>query len=233
MAKSRRPRREESSQPAARNSRTTVSGPTETGSAEAAVDALAGKLVGTNELSVSLPFNPLKPSEYEPQVLEGPEQGPSVTPHDPIVGASTVTERNGSDKVGSGGAIVGVNKTIASLDRVRVDSSKRALTTNQGVPVADKPALAQSRAARPTLLEDFILREKITHFDHERIPERIVHARGSAAHGFFECYEPLNKYTRASLFAEAGKQTPVFVRFSTVLGERGSTDTARESADSQ
>ena len=137
MAKSRRPRREESSQPATRNSRTTVSGPAEAGSAEAAVDALAGKLVGTNELSVSLPFNPLKASEYEPQVLEGPEQGPSVTPRDPIVGASTVTERNGSDKVGSGGAIVGVNKTIASLDRVRVDSSKRALTTNQGVPVAD------------------------------------------------------------------------------------------------
>ena len=80
----------------------------------------------------------------------------------------------------------------------------------------------------PTLLEDFILREKITHFDHERIPERIVHARGSAAHGFFECYEPLQQYTRASLFAEAGKQTPVFVRFSTVLGERGSTDTARD-----
>ena len=137
MAKSRRPRREESSRPAARNSRTTVSGPAEAGSAEAAVDTLAGKLVGTDELSVSLPFNPLKASEYEPQVLEGPEQGPSVSPHDPIVGASTVTERNNSDKVGSGGAIVGVNKTISSLDRVRVDSSKRALTTNQGVPVAD------------------------------------------------------------------------------------------------
>ena len=228
MAKSRRPRREESSQPAARNSRTTVSGPADTGSAEAAVDALAGKLVGTDELSISLPFNPLKASEYEPQVLEGPEQGPSVTPRDPIVGASTVTERNGSDKVGSGGAIVGVNKTIASLDRVRVDSSKRALTTNQGVPVADNQHSLKAGLRGPTLLEDFILREKITHFDHERIPERIVHARGSAAHGFFECYEPLSQYTRASLFAEAGKQTPVFVRFSTVLGERGSTDTARD-----
>ena len=80
----------------------------------------------------------------------------------------------------------------------------------------------------PTLLEDFILREKITHFDHERIPERIVHARGSAAHGYFEAYEALTKYTRAAPFAAAGKQTPVFVRFSTVAGERGSADTARD-----
>ncbi|MVW71946.1 catalase [Bordetella sp. 15P40C-2] len=80
----------------------------------------------------------------------------------------------------------------------------------------------------PALLKDFILREKITHFDHERIPERIVHARGSAAHGFFECYEPLTDITCASLYAEAGKKTPVFVRFSTVAGERGSKDTARD-----
>ena len=78
------------------------------------------------------------------------------------------------------------------------------------------------------MLEDFILREKITHFDHERIPERVVHARGSAAHGYFECYESMAKYTRARLFAEAGKRTPVFVRFSTVFGERGSADTARD-----
>ncbi len=80
----------------------------------------------------------------------------------------------------------------------------------------------------PALLEDFILREKITHFDHERIPERIVHARGSAAHGFFECYQSMEKYTRASFLAEQGKRTPVFVRFSTVAGERGSIDTPRD-----
>ena len=96
------------------------------------------------------------------------------------------------------------------------------------MPVADNQSSLKAGLRGPTLLEDFILREKITHFDHERIPERIVHARGSAAHGYFECYEPLDGYTRASLFAEAGKQTPVFVRFSTVLGERGSTDTARD-----
>ena len=111
---------------------------------------------------------------------------------------------------------------------MRVDSSGPALTTNQGVTIADNQNSLKAGLRGPTLLEDFILREKITHFDHERIPERIVHARGSAAHGYFECYKPLTDFTRASLFAEAGKRTPVFVRFSTVAGERGSTDTARD-----
>jgi catalase len=78
------------------------------------------------------------------------------------------------------------------------------------------------------LLEDFILREKVTHFDHERIPERIVHARGSAAHGYFETYDAQTKYTRAAPFAEKGKVTLVFVRFSTVVGERGSKDAAQD-----
>ena len=105
---------------------------------------------------------------------------------------------------------------------------RSALTTNQGVPVGDNQHSLKAGLRGPTLLEDFILREKITHFDHERIPERIVHARGSAAHGVFECTRDLSEFTRASLFSEVGKQTPVFVRFSTVLGERGSTDTARD-----
>jgi catalase len=102
------------------------------------------------------------------------------------------------------------------------------LTTNQGVPIGDNQSSLRAGLKGPTLLEDFILREKITHFDHERIPERIVHARGSAAHGYFECDRPLHAFTRASLFAEAGKRTPVFVRFSTVVGERGSADTVRD-----
>ena len=135
---------------------------------------------------------------------------------------------NGSEKVGSGGPNIGQNPTVGPLDRVRVDSTDRALTTNQGVPIADNQNSLKAGLRGPTLLEDFILREKITHFDHERIPERIVHARGSAAHGYFECTKALTEFTRASLFAEVGKQTPVFVRFSTVLGERGSTDTARD-----
>ena len=111
---------------------------------------------------------------------------------------------------------------------MRVDSGGQALTTNQGVVVADNQNSLKAGLRGPTLLEDFILREKITNFDHERIPERIVDARGSAAHGYFECEAALTKHTRASIFATAGKRTPVFVRFSTVVGKRGSTDTARD-----
>jgi catalase len=154
--------------------------------------------------------------------------GAHAAPDDPIVGASTVQETQGNDKVGSGAPPTGSNRTNGPLDRVRVDSSNRQLTTNQGVPVGDNQSSLKAGLRGPTLLEDFILREKITHFDHERIPERIVHARGSAAHGFFECTKELSEFTRASLFQDVGKQTPVFVRFSTVIGERGSTDTARD-----
>ncbi|MCD0502081.1 catalase [Bordetella petrii] len=121
-----------------------------------------------------------------------------------------------------------MNAAGGELPRVRADSGGQALTTNQGVPVADNQSSLKAGLRGPALLKDFILREKITHFDHERIPERIVHARGSAAHGYFECYEPLPDLTCASLFAEAGKRTPVFLRFSTVAGERGSKDTARD-----
>ena len=83
-------------------------------------------------------------------------------------------------------------------------------------------------SAGRTLLEDFILREKITHFDHERIPERIVHARGSAAHGYFQVYKPMAQYTKAGFLNDPSVKTPVFVRFSTVAGSRGSTDLARD-----
>ncbi|MDB6085606.1 MAG: Catalase, partial [Gammaproteobacteria bacterium] len=102
------------------------------------------------------------------------------------------------------------------------------LTTAQGLRLPDTDHSLKAGDRGPTLLEDFHLREKITHFDHERIPERIVHARGSAAHGYFEAYEPLTDLTCAAPFAQAGKITPVFVRFSTVAGERGSADTARD-----
>lgn len=107
-------------------------------------------------------------------------------------------------------------------------STGQVLTTNQGVAVGDNQNSLKAGLRGPTLLEDFILREKITHFDHERIPERIVHARGSGAHGFFECYESQSDITRAAPLQAAGKITPVFVRFSTVAGERGSVDTARD-----
>ncbi|MCC4592026.1 catalase [Xanthomonas campestris pv. cannae] len=102
------------------------------------------------------------------------------------------------------------------------------LTTNQGIPVADNQNSLRATPRGPTLLEDFILREKITHFDHERIPERIVHARGSAAHGYFELTASLAKYTTAKLLTEVGVKTPVFTRFSTVAGGAGSVDTPRD-----
>ena len=103
-----------------------------------------------------------------------------------------------------------------------------AMTTNQGVPLSDNQNSLRPSSRGPTLLEDFILREKITHFDHERIPERIVHARGSAAHGYFELTRSLKKYTTAKILTEVGKKTPLFTRFSTVAGGAGSIDTPRD-----
>ncbi|HWJ06952.1 MAG TPA: catalase [Steroidobacteraceae bacterium] len=174
-----------------------------------------------------MPYNPGKPAEYG-EAARAPTAGTVVDAPDPSATASTLTEGLASPKVGAGEPTLGLNPTNGPLDRVRVDSAERVLTTNQGVPVADNQNSLKAGLRGPALLEDFILREKITHFDHERIPERIVHARGSGAHGYFECYEPLTDLTRASIFAEAGKRTPVFVRFSTVIGERGSTDTPRD-----
>lgn len=102
------------------------------------------------------------------------------------------------------------------------------LTTNHGVPISDNQNSLKAGARGPVLLEDFVLREKIFHFDHERIPERIVHARGTGAHGYFECTEAIPDLTRAGLFQKKGKKTPVFVRFSTVAGSKGSKDTPRD-----
>ncbi|MCI3131920.1 catalase [Phenylobacterium aquaticum] len=102
------------------------------------------------------------------------------------------------------------------------------ITTNHGVPVSDDQNSLKAGPRGPTLLEDFVLREKIQHFDHERIPERIVHARGSAAHGHFELTESLAKYTRAKILTEVGVKTELFTRFSTVAGGAGSVDTPRD-----
>src|SRR6478672_5135195 len=107
-------------------------------------------------------------------------------------------------------------------------SASNTLTTNQGVAISDNQNTLKSGVRGPSLLEDFVLREKITHFDHERIPERVVHARGSAAHGYFELTKSLVEYTKAAFLQDPDKKTPVFVRFSTVAGSRGSTDLARD-----
>ena len=106
--------------------------------------------------------------------------------------------------------------------------SASTLTTNQGLQIPDNHNSLKAGVRGPTLLEDFILREKITHFDHERIPERAVHARGSAAHGYFKLYKPLEQYTKAGFLQNPEVETPVFVRFSTVAGSAGSADTVRD-----
>ncbi len=102
------------------------------------------------------------------------------------------------------------------------------LTTNQGLPISDNQNSLKAGGRGPTLLEDFILREKITHFDHERIPERIVHARGSAAHGYFQPYKSMKKVTSAAFLSDPKIKTPVFARFSTVVGGAGSVDLPRD-----
>ncbi len=120
------------------------------------------------------------------------------------------------------------NEKIKSLQQFTENGDGEFLTTNQGLRINDNQNSLKSGDRGSTLLEDFILREKITHFDHERIPERIVHARGSAAHGYFELYQNMSKYTKAGFLNDTKIKTSVFVRFSTVAGSRGSTDLARD-----
>jgi catalase len=194
------------------------SGPPDTELAEHAAEQAA--------LAEAMPFNAAKPSEYAPADPTEPPEGVHEEMPSPTAGASTLSEKNASAK--SGAATLEPQTLDGSLASKRVNSAGQALTTNQGVPISSNQDSLKAGLRGPTLLEDFVLREKITHFDHERIPERIVHARGSAAHGFFEAYESSSRLTRATVFADAGKKTPVFVRFSTVAGERGSADTARD-----
>lgn len=120
------------------------------------------------------------------------------------------------------------NLKINDLAKNTESGQGEFLTTNHGLRINDDQNSLKAGERGATLLEDFHFREKITHFDHERIPERIVHARGSAAHGYFELHESMSKYTKAKFLQTPGKQTPVFVRFSTVAGSRGSSDLARD-----
>jgi catalase len=173
-----------------------------------------------------MPFNPNKPDEYGDASRTPPRATITSRPRRPPPAAPAA--KSSAPTRSAAASRRGENPTVAPLDRVRVDGSDRHLTTNQGVPVADNQHSLKIGLRGPTAMEDFILREKITHFDHERIPERVVHARGSGAHGFFEAYDDFSELTRAVPFAAKGKRTPVFVRFSTVAGERGSTDTARD-----
>ena len=194
----------------------------------AILQALATQKLGTQELVAAMPINAIKATEYGTANTMSPVVGPTATPRDDVVGASTISEIEANAKVGEGVALVGASPASASLDRARTDASGQPLTTNMGMLISDNQSSLKAGLRGPTLLEDFVLREKITHFDHERIPERIVHARGSGAHGYFECYGELTHLTKAAPFAQRGKTTPVFVRFSTVAGERGSADAVRD-----
>jgi len=202
---------------------TTASGPTHPGSP---LTAMAEHAAEEASLAAAMPFNENKRGEYGYERAVAPQEGVSSKMPSPQTGASSLSEGNDSTKTGAPAL-----RPVAldgALTAKRVNDAGQMLTTNQGVPIADNQNSLKAGLRGPTLLEDVILREKITHFDHERIPERIVHARGSGAHGYFESYAPLTKYTKAAPFAEKGKITPVFVRFSTVAGERGSADTARD-----
>src|SRR6185295_11011278 len=106
------------------------------------------------------------------------------------------------------------NKKRSDLEVNKENGLGSLLTTNQGTRINDNQNTLKAGPRGPSLLEDFIFREKITHFDHERIPERVVHARGAAAHGFFKVYEPIPNLTKAGFLQDPAKQTPVFVRFS-------------------
>ena len=145
-----------------------------------------------------------------------------ATPHagqnDPTADSTRLNETTDrSARIGQGGEV-----------HQPPDSSGPRLTTAHGIPVSDNQNTLRGGHRGPALLEDFAFREKIFHFDHERIPERVVHSRGYGAHGFFECYESLSDITRAAPFQKSGQRTPTFTRFSTVVGNKGSADLARD-----
>jgi catalase len=158
-----------------------------------------------------------KPANATPLPNAAPSKNPESQPANPefAAGQSSSPARPANPKA----ADLAVNKE---------EGAGQILTTNQGIRVNDNQNTLKAGERGPSLLEDFHFREKLTHFDHERIPERIVHARGSAAHGYFQAYENLSRYTKAGFLQDPNVRTPVFVRFSTVVGSRGSTDLARD-----
>src|SRR5476649_2827171 len=161
----------------------------------------------------------LSPRSFCPMATKkpvNPSSSNSTTTHKSEVAGTDTLDRSNT------------NAKLDSLEQFRSDATGQALRTNQGVKVSDNQNTLKVGDRGPSLLEDFIMREKITHFDHERIPERIVHARGVGAHGYFQTYENHVALTKAGFLQDPGKKTPVFVRFSTVQGPRGSGDTVRD-----
>ena len=157
----------------------------------------------------------------------------TARPRDDAPNARTEASASKTDAVkekrGKVKAEAAPNAKVAQLERDRENGDQQFLTTNEGLRMEDDQNSLKAGARGPSLLEDFHFREKMTHFDHERIPERIVHARGSAAHGVFRAYDSsLKRFTKARFLTDPKRETPVFVRFSTVAGSRGSTDLARD-----
>ena len=179
---------------------TTSSGPSHPPAPKTAV---AKHGADQNALAGEMPINPGKRMEYGSEHTAEPAAGKTRDMPSSSSGAGTLSEQNVSDKTGEP-ALEPV-ALDGALTLKRVNDSGQGLTTNQGVAISDNQSSLKAGLRGPTLLEDFILREKVTHFDHERIPERVVHARGSGAHGFFECYKPLTKYTKAAPFVKAGQ----------------------------
>src|SRR5207342_2216506 len=224
-------RKKPSSTPASRTGGRAAARNTDSGSSRGVPkgtgDRIAERAADVGATAEAMPSNENKPFEYGYDNAHAPREGIGIEAPSDDVGASTLSESNASDKLGTF-AQPGKPADVGPLDPVRVDATARRLTTNQGVPISDNQHSLKAGLRGPALLKDFILREKITHFDHERIPERIVHARGSAAHGYFELTKSLAKFTTARLFTETGTRTPVFTRFSTVAGGAGSIDTPRD-----
>lgn len=144
------------------------------------------------------------------------------------VPASAQLSANPDAAPGSNGPAVADTTGVGGELHRTAGGAFSSLTNNQGLTIADDQNSLKQGSRGPVLLEDFLLREKITHFDHERIPERVVHARGAAAHGFFELTSSLADVSKAAIFSQVGERTPVFVRFSTVAGNKGSADTVRD-----
>jgi len=161
--------------------------------------------------------SPQNPTSKSPATQSPATQNPAMQSNTQPVQNQATPSKPQADQIGKGGEL----HQIAG-------GKLPIMTTQQGIPVSDDQNSLKVGADGPTLLEDFHFREKIFHFDHERIPERVVHARGFGAHGYFENYESLSDLTQANLFQKAGEKTPAFVRFSTVAGSQGSPDLARD-----
>lgn len=158
---------------------------------------------------------PIYGDTISPADLPKPEPGPTPPGAEPMAAGSLKSPENASDKA-------------RQMDAFRSDAEGSPLTTGEGLKISDNQNTLKAGERGPSLMQDFLFSEKIAHFGRERIPERVVHARGSGAHGYFEVHESLAEYTSAAFLQKPGTKTPVFVRFSTVQGFRGSADTVRD-----